>query len=369
MKRFKAIIRKELLHIFRDPVSLSIILLMPVIMILIYGYAINFDLNLVKTGIIDYSNNADSRQLINKFKNTSYFSLINLKESSKTPLKYAEEMLKKGEIKQYIVIPGDFLVKKKKQCSIGIVIDGSDSNVANLIYQYNQMVLNDYMGAISQLNQILKMGTKIYFNPRLTSSYFFVPGIIALILIMISALLTAISIAKEKEAGSIDLIFLSPLKSIEIIIGKTIPYLIIGLISESTILIMAKFWFKIPFKGHLLILLIFSILYLLAGLSIGILIATVTSSQKSALFAVLLITLLPTVMLSGFIFPLDSLSPIIRFLSKLVPATYFLKIIRGVILKGSELRHFIVEGFTLLCFSFILLVFSIKRFSSSRENK
>jgi len=367
MRRLKAVLKKEFAHVFRDPVSLSIVLVMPVLMVLIYGYAINFDLGEIKTGVVDFCRSQSSGMLLKKFAHNRYYTLVDL--TGPRPVQTGEQMLREGSLHQYLIIPADFSRKWHGEgpAVIGAVIDGSDSNVANLVVQYNQRMAADFGKADPAGQRIISLDTKIFFNPELKSSYFFVPGIVALILIMISAFLTALSVAREKEAGSIDLIFLSPLTSGEIIAGKTIPYLLIGLICESIILLFAHFWYQIPFRGGVLILFVFSILYILSGLSMGILIATVTTSQKAALFVVFLITLLPTIMLSGFIFPLDSLGPVIRSLSRVVPATYFLRIIRGVILKGAALKHFLLEGAVLLFFSIGFIGISMKRFGHIRR--
>jgi ABC-2 type transport system permease protein len=369
MQRLRAVIRKEFFHIVRDPASLTIIFLMPVLMVSIYGYSISFDLKSIDAGIIDLSGGDLAGQLIDKFDNNQYFRILRLTVSKADPIKSAESYLKSGKLKEVIIIPEDFSGKmlKKPPVEIGIIIDGSDSNVANLIHQYNEMVIMDFVSGFQNLKDILTINTSILFNPEVKSTFFFIPGIIAVILLMISALLTSLSISRERESGSIDLIFISPLKSYEIIIGKTIPYIFVALLDGILIFLFARFWFHIPFKGNLLVLLVFSFLYILSGLSLGILISSIAPSQKTAMLATLLITLLPSILLSGFIFPLDSMAPLLRSISYMIPATYFLKIIRGVAVKGAELTHFLTEGLIMTGFSILLITLSSIRFSHSRE--
>jgi len=369
MKRVKAVIVKEFAHILRDPTSLAIVFLMPILMMTIFGHALNFDLDRVEAGIIDYSGGEISGRLIKKFANNNYFELQDLRSRYADPMAAGEKLLRKGELKELIVIPRDFSSKIRagEKAELGLIMDGSDSNVANLVYQYNERVVLDFMSEYRDIKDILNVKTKIYFNPQVKSSFFFIPGLIAILLIMISAMLTSLSIAREKESGSIDLVFISPLKSPEIILGKTIPYIVVALAVGIMILAFARFWFGIPFQGSLLVLLAFSLLYIITGLSFGILISTVAPNQKVAMFVALLATLLPSIMLSGFIFPLDSMSPVLRGISHIVPATYFLKIIRGVVLKGAELKHFVFEGLAMVVFSLVLIVLASVKFSRNRK--
>ena len=369
MKRIKAVIVKEFAHILRDPTSLAIVFIMPILMMLIYGYALSFDLERVETGIIDYSRGEISGKLIKKFANNRYFEVRDLRAEYADPVGEGESLLKAGKLKEVIIIPADFskLLQEGRQAEIGLIIDGSDSNVANLVHQYNELVVLDFISDFRDIKKILKINTTIHFNPEIKSSFFFIPGLVALLMVMISALLTSLSIAREKESGSIDLIFISPLKSPEIIIGKTIPYILVSLIAGSLILIFARFWFGIPIKGNLLVLFFFSILYIITGLAFGILISTIAPNQKIAMLATLLATLLPSIMLSGFIFPLDSLGPVLQGISYIVPATYFLRIIRGVVLKGAELHHFLTEGAAMVIFSVVLLALAMAKFNSNRK--
>ncbi len=371
MKRIKAIIIKEFFHILRDPKSLTIVFAMPVIMIFLYGYAISFDINRVDTAILDYSHSELSKELVKKFFNNTYYFLNPLLlNSEKTGgIEQAEEMLKSGSIKQYIIIPQDFSggFKENSGSKIGVVIDGSDSNIANIVHQYNERILFDFISEKQDLKDTLKINTKIYFNPENKSSYFIIPGLVAVIMMMISAMLTSLSVSREKETGSIELLFISPLKSREIILGKTIPYIFVALIDGIVIMLFARFWFGVPLKGNMLMLLLFALLYIISGLSLGITISTVAVSQKVAMLATLLVTLLPSILLSGFIFPLDSLSPVLRAFSYIVPATYFLKIIRGLVLKGAALEHFIREGLILLGFSVMLINIASIKFNKLRK--
>jgi ABC-2 type transport system permease protein len=371
MKRLKAVIVKEFAHILRDPMSLTIIFMMPLLMMFIFGYSINYDLEKIETGIIDLSNGEHSRELVQSFSNNRYFQVENLLEKypGADPVKEGERLLNAGKLKEVVIIPRDFSEKLKqgRSTEIGIIIDGSDSNVANLVYQYNELVLADFITRFMALEELFNIKTKIYFNPEVKSAYFFIPGLVAILLVMISAILTSLSITREKESGSIDLIFISPLKTPEIIIGKTVPYMVVALLVGTMILMFARFWFGVPLRGSLLVLLLFSLLYIAAGLSMGILISAIAPSQKVAMFAALLSTLLPSIMLSGFIFPLDSMPLPLRVISHIVPARYFLNIIRGIAVKGAGLQHFIKDGLALIIFALVLMTVAGIKFSRNRK--
>jgi ABC-2 type transport system permease protein len=371
MKRLKAVIVKEFAHILRDPRSLSIVFIMPVFMIFIYGYSISFDLEKIDAGVIDFSKTELSTKLVKAFANNRYFVLqeIAAGPGGASPVERAETALREGRLREYLIIPADFTenLRKGRQAEVGIVIDGSDSNIANLIYQYNEVILQNFMLDYQGLQGLFKVGTKVYFNPESKSSFFFVPGLVAVLILMIAAMLTSLSISKERERGSIDLLFISPLRSREIILGKTLPYVLVSFLTGSVILGFARFWFGVPIRGNLLILALFMLLYVLTGLSFGILISTVAPSQRVSMIAALLITLLPSVLLSGFIFPLESLGPVLRSIAWVIPATHFLRIIRGVVLKGAGIGNFLGEGLYLLVFSIVFLGLASLRFARLRR--
>ncbi len=369
MKGIRPVIKKEFFHILRDPKSLIIIFLMPIFMIFIYGYAISFDLNNINVGVVDYAANELSGEFIGIFLNSGYYTRLGPAKGERISVNGYEKMLKDGSIDEIIVIPSDFSEKIKKgmPAEVGFIIDGSDSNSANIIYQYNEMIIFSFIEKFQNIKDIFNINTKIYFNPELKSSHFFIPGLIAVLLLMISALLTSLSISREKESGSIDLIFISPVKSYEIIIGKTVAYVFVAFAVESVILLFSKFWFGMPVKGNLLILFGFSLIYIFTGLSLGIMISIVAPDQKTSMLGTLLVTMLPSIMLSGFIFPLTSLSTVLRWISNVIPATYFLKIIRGVVLKGASVSDFLTEGLILIFMSAVLIFVAVRKFSKMRK--
>jgi len=369
MNRTLAVSIKEFAHILRDPTSLTIVFLLPLVMTFLYSYAMSFDLQNVKTAIIDEANSELSLDLCRRLSTGDVYSTHLLEGGPESPSVIAEAGLRDGRFHQIIIIPRDFdpAATDRSRSRLRIIIDGSNTNMATRIHQTNGRFLTEFNQALGRGSFTSAMTTHIHYNPALRSADFFVPGLVAILLVMISALLTSLSVSREKENGSIDLLFISPLRSWEIILGKTLPYIAVSLFVELLILAAAVFWFEIPFRGSLLVLFPFSLLYIFSGLALGILISTAASNQKTAMFATLLATLLPSIMLSGFIFPLSILHPILQAISKIVPATYFLKIIRGVALKGADVEHFIFEGLAMFLFALILQFIAIRIFTKKRE--
>jgi ABC-2 type transport system permease protein len=375
MGRIKAIIVKEFFHILRDPRSLTMVFITPLVMIFILGYSVSYDLNRIDAAVIDLAQSRLSKQLAQAFAANRIFVVHDRDRATGRALSLAaaEDMLRRRRIKEIIVIPADLSQRlgASGQGEIGLVIDGSDTNVANLVYQYDERILLEFnaglLAAGGSAGRLIKLDTKIYFNPEARSQFFFIPGLVAVILLMISAMLTSLSISRERETGSIALLFISPLRSGEIIVGKTIPYIMVALLDGVVILLFARFWFGIPLRGSLLVLLAFALLYILSGLALGILISTSAPTQRTAMLATLLSTMLPSMLLSGFIFPLDSLGPVLKAISYAIPATYFLRIIRGVVLKGAELEHFLFEGGMLIVLSVVLLAAATRKFNRQRK--
>lgn len=370
MRRLRAVMAKEFFHLLRDPRSLSVVFIMPLVQIFIFGYAISFDLENIPMAVIDQDHSEPSARLIKDFERSTVFVLKPLSGARREgDFAAADRALRAGRVKEVLVIPAGFAgqIRQGRTAEVGLIIDGSDSNVANRIYQYDQMIIQRFAAGLMGLEDVFQVKTKVYFNPESRSVFFFVPGLVAVILLMISAMLTASSIARERELGSVELLFISPLRSGEIILGKTLPYVLVALATGSFILFFSHFWFGVPLRGSLLVLLLFALLFVLTGLSFGVLISTLAPSQRVAMLGSVLATLLPSILLSGFIFPLDSLSAPLRALSEIIPATHFLRIIRGVAIKGADLRHFLKEGASLAGLSLIALSLAVLRFTRLRR--
>lgn len=353
------IMRKEFIHILRDFRTLIIIFVMPVFQLLMFGYAINTEIQRIDLAYIDYADTPESRVLLRKFEGSRYF--VTRPFSGSAPA--IHRLFQSRDAHLVLIIPHDFArqLGTGRPTAVQILLDASDSNTGQIVNNYATAIVQEF-NLERGLQQPYEITTTIQYNPTLKSTHFFVPGLIALILIMISALLTSIAIAREKETGTLEQILVSPIRPAEIIIGKVVPYIFLAFLDGLLILVVAHFWFDVPIRGSLLLMLGASLLYIFVALALGLLISTRVQTQQVAMMAALMATLLPSLMLSGFIFPLSSLPEILQYISKIVPATYFLKVIRGVMLKGNglaEIGHLLA---VLAVFGVILTAISVKRF-------
>ncbi len=361
-----SITKKEFWHIIRDYQTLVIIILMPVMMLLLFGYAVTLEMRQIETILVDQSHTRQSRAFLNDITSTSFFKI----NDRDVPEKDFEHILQQRKARCIIVIPADFAysLESKPETKIQVLVDASDPNAANYIRNYLIQISAKFNFKLNpQLKMPFSVEPRILYNPDLKSYYFFVPGLVAVIILLISALLTSIAIVREKEVGTMEQILVSPVHPLQIVIGKVIPYAVIGLIDSILVLIMGRFLFGVPVLGSLWLLLSSLIIYVLAGLSFGLLISTITKSQQVAMMMTLMITLLPTIMLSGFIFPLKSMPVLFQYLSNVVPATHFLIIIRGILLKGSTLMDILPEMGALTGITILLLTISIRKFNTTLE--
>jgi ABC-2 type transport system permease protein len=363
MKTFISFVVKELYHIVRDFKTLLVLFGMPVVQILLFGFAITNDIRDVKIGVLDQSKDYITGEIREKILSSGYFKLVkNLNTVSEI-----EEQFKAGTIKEVIIFPVDFgkEIEQNGNSSIQLIIDASEPNLANMILGYSSSIINDYFKQKfpNRLSTpYIEPEISLRYNPEMKSVFMYVPGLISVILLLITAMMTSISITREKELGTMEILLVSPLNSFQIIIGKVIPYLFLSLIDMTIILLLAKYVFLIPIKGSLVLLVFECLIFVLTALSLGILISTFSANQQTALMASLGGLILPTVILSGYLFPIESMPKILQYISTFVPARWFVFILRGIMLKGNTLQDLYSETLILLGMCLLFFAVSIKKF-------
>jgi ABC-2 type transport system permease protein len=365
-KRILSISRKEFLHIIHDPRSLVIIIVLPILQLLIFGYALNMEIQNIDMAVVDHSQTPLSQELIEQFDHSTYFSVFNYDG----PMKDIDEIFLARKARLILIIDQDFQRKFERDYStrVQILIDAADPNAATMIKQYANGVIIQFNEKYNEnLPLAFEVKPRIWYNPDLKSDYFFIPGLIALILVMISALMTSITITREKEMGTMEQILVSPIKPVEIVLGKVLPYIALAFLVGILILILGISIFDVPFIGSSVLLMLLSVLYIVTALSIGLMISTLVQTQQVAMMIALAATLLPTIMLSGFIFPLNSMPVLLQYISYIVPAKYYLIIIRGIMLKGNTMFQLSVQIFFLLFISLALLGNAVRKFNINLE--
>jgi len=365
-KRIFSISRKEFLHIIHDPRSLIIIIVLPVLQLLMFGYALNMEIQNIDMAVVDHSQTPLSRDLIAQFEGSEYFSVFYYNDS----MSRIDELFLTQKARLILIIDKDFHRKFRREfsTSVQVLIDAADPNAATMIKQYaNGVIMQFNENYNGKLPLAFEVKPRIWYNPDLKSDYFFIPGLIALILVMISALLTSITITREKEMGTMEQILVSPIKPIEIVLGKVLPYIGLAFFDGILILILGIFIFDVPFIGSSVLLMLLSVLYIITALSIGLLISTVFHTQQVAMMVAIAATLLPTIMISGFIFPLKSMPLPLQYFSYIVPAKYYLIIIRGIMLKGNTIFQLSGQIFFLLLMTVVLLGNAVRKFNINLE--
>jgi len=368
MKRFFGFVIKEFFHIFRDTRTMLVLFGIPIIQIILFGYVITNELKDIRIAVLDKSNDEATREIIQKITASDFF-ILDRKLSGEHTI---EEVFREGNVNEVIVFESDFAEKLQRYgvAEISLLADASDANTANLVINYTSAILRDY---ISQKNGIQASGimivpeVRMLYNPELKGVYMFVPGIMAMILILISAMMTSISIAREKELGTMEVLLVSPLKPVHIILGKVTPYIGLSFLITVIILLLGYFVFGVPINGSILFLLAVNILYILLSLSIGIFISTLARTQQMAMFMSLFSLMLPTIMLSGFIFPIENMPQILQWLSALMPPRWFIIILKNVMLKGTGLLYNWKEILILFGMILFFLAFSIRKFKIRLE--
>ncbi len=363
MKRFLGFVIKEFYHIFRDYRTLIILFGIPMAQILIFGFVVTNEIRNVKIAILDQSKDGISSAITDKILSSGYFELAAELKSEKE----IDRAFRMGEIKEALIFESNFGEKLEKygEANLRIVADASDANTGNLIANYTQGIVMDYIQDYNKEITIpydIQIRERMYFNQQLEGVYMFVPGTMALILILISALMTSISITREKEFGTMEALLASPLKPTHIILGKVTPYIFLAFANAILILLVGYFIFEVPLNGSIFLLLIINIIYVSLSLSLGIFISTLATSQQMAMFISMLGLMLPTLLLSGFIFPIENMPVILQWLSTIMPARWFISSLKDLMIKGNGFWFIWQELLILSCMLAVFLLLSIKRF-------
>jgi len=363
MKKFFGFVIKECLHLLRDWRTMIILIGMPVAQIILFGFAIRNELDSLRIGILDNSRDNITTEITSKLLSSGYFILDEYLDSPAQ----IEPAFKKGHIKEVIVFESGFARKlvRDNRADIQIITDASEPNMASLALSYTAGIIKNYSETLSQEKNIpLSIGTevKMLYNEEMKSVFMFVPGIMALILMLISAMMTSITIAREKELGTLEVLLASPLKPLQIILGKVAPYLMLSMVNLALVLIVSTTVFGMPIRGSLLLLVAECALFIITALSLGILISTISNSMQVAMAISLVGLMLPTVLLSGFIFPIENMPYALQIFSHILPAKWFVIIIKNIMLKGTGFAYVWKETLILFGMTVILLAVSIKKF-------
>ena len=364
-RTIRAIMRREFIDVLRDRRSLILTFLYPISMLIMYGYGIRYDVDNVPLTILDYDETPESRDLTRQMIRSGYFQLVRWARNQHE----VDHDLTTDKSKAAVIIPVQFAahIRASEPVTVQAVIDGSDSNTATIAQGYLLAMIARYAAGLSPQGGPppaagIELKSRVWYNPELKSVNFIVPGVIAVIMMIVGAILTALSIVKEKERGTIEQILVSPIRPLEMMIGKIIPYVIIAFIDLVIVVVAGYVIFAVPIKGSLFQLAIFAVLYLTASLGTGVFVSTIADTMQTAMLAAIFISLMPSILLSGFVFPLENMPAPIRLLSYFFPCRYFVTAIRGIYLKGVGISVLWPEALLLLCFSVGIVWLSASRF-------
>jgi ABC-2 type transport system permease protein len=363
MKQFIAFVKKEFHHILRDKRTLFILLGMPIMQIVIFGFALTNEVKNSKIAILDNSKDAATASLITELGSSRYFNI----EKNIYSNKDIESSFKEGKIKLVVVFPQHFGedLQHFNKAQVQLVADASDPNVASTLTNYASAIIVDYQKRITQDQKFpytINTETRMLYNPQLKGAYSFVPGVMAMVLMLVCTLMTAITVVREKEMGTMEIMLVSPLRPLKIIIAKAVPYLLLSIVNITSILLLSVFVLDVPINGSLLLLSFESILFTLTCLAFGLLISTATDSQQTAMFIALTGMFLPTVMLSGFMFPIENMPLPLQIISNIVPAKWYYQIVKNVMIKGVGFESVWKETLILTGMMLFLLMMAIKKF-------
>lgn len=363
MKQFLTFVKKEFAHVLRDKKTLFILFGMPVAQILIFGFALTNEVKNAKIIVVDNAHDAASTQMISKIEASRYFEI----EKSLMNPKHMEDAFRQGKIKLAIIFPvnfsNDLLHQNKAQ--LQVIADASDPNSATTLTSYVSSIIQDYLAEFNQTANVpyrIIPEVRMLYNPQLKGATNFVPGVMALVLMLICVMMTAVSIVREKETGTMEILLVSPFKPLMIIIAKAVPYLILSLINVTSILLLSVFVLDLPINGSIFLLFAESTLFIITCLTLGIFISVKTNSQQVAMLISLMGMLLPTILFSGFMFPIENMPAPLQLFSNIIPAKWYYIIVKAIMIKGLGFSAIWKETLILVSITTFLLIVSLKSF-------
>ncbi|MEI7727357.1 MAG: ABC transporter permease [Bacteroidota bacterium] len=363
MKRFRGFIIKEFYHIFRDYRTLLILFGMPAVQLMLFGYVLTNEIKDAKIAIYDPSKDVVTRKISDKILSSGYFML----ERNLSSVAEIDPVFRQGNVKLALIYEPGFAQKLEKtgKARIQIIGDASDPNTANMLVNYATGIINNYLVSMNSAKVPLQIipEVRMMYNGELKGVYMFVPGLMAMLLMLISALMTSLSITKEKELGTMELLLVSPMSPSQIIVGKVFPYVFLAFLDACIILVLGNVVFGMPILGSISLLLLESFLYICMALSLGILISNITNSQQIAMMISLVVLMLPTILLSGFIFPVENMPMIMQVLCHAMPPKYYITIIKSIMLQGNGIGYVWRETLIMIGFTALFLGLSIKKFN------
>jgi ABC-2 type transport system permease protein len=364
VRRLLAVSRKEVLQLRRDFRSLLLAFLLPAILLILFGYAITWDVADIPTAVVDQDRSARSRELLDAFRSSGYFTLkVWLERTSEI-----ETLLDQGRVQIALVIPPDFEedLGANKPATLQVIVDGSDANTATIALGYTQAIVQTYSTRIQfqglSLHPSITAQTRVWYNEELLSRNMIVPGLVAVIMMIIAAMLTSLTIAREWERGTMEQLAATPVTRTEVVLGKLLPYLVIGLIDVAVSSALGVLLFEVPLRGSPFLLMVLSFFFLVGALGLGIFISAVAKSQLLATQMAMLATFLPAYLLSGFMFAIDVMPKVLQVITYLVPARYFLVVTRGIFLKGVGIEVLRVDALLMIVFAAVGLTLAIRVF-------
>jgi drug efflux transport system permease protein len=368
--RLTSLIRKEFIQIARDPRTLVLVLVIPVMQLFLMGYAATNDVRNVPLAVLDQSRNAASRALLESYRAADYFRIAFDVESEDE----IRTLIEQGDARAGLVIPPDFgsRLQDGDTAQIAFLLDGSDPTVASTALSAAQLIGQVHGAEVAAvtlsragqgagLPAPLEVRTQVLYNPDLVSAYFMVPGVIGMILYALTSILTATAVVRERERGTIEQLIVTPIRSWELVVGKVLPYVILALLNAFEIMLIGAWWFRVPVRGDLFLIFLLSALFLLSSLGIGLLASTIANTQQEAMLIVWM-SLLPAIFLSGFFFPLEAMPRVLQWISYIFPLRYYLDLIRALMLKGVGIGALWGDVIALTIFGIVIMTAAASRF-------